>query len=215
MGMIFPELECVVALSLGDLIEIVDYQTYLGEAVLNVYYYLSQNANVVDSDYLESLSTAFTGGVLAAVTELQVEGLLHANRTIKNLSNGVDFFVDTDVVTGQIAAPLATYMPSYVSAGFMLVRSNLNTRNGYKRFSGLTEGNVQGNDLVSFGTSVDDIEDSLAQELITLLSDTFIPVIVKRPIPAPGGADAITNPISSSAFRGIGTQNTRKPGRGI
>jgi hypothetical protein len=157
-----------VALEVNDLIEIVDNQTYLGEAVLNIYYYRSQTANADGSEALESVSTAFTGAVIDDVTALQVGGLLHINRTIKNLSNGLDFFIDTDVIPGQIDAPVATYAPSYVSAGFMLLRSNLNTRNGYKRFSGLTEGNIEGNSLVSVGSAVSEIEVSLAQTLSTL-----------------------------------------------
>ena len=204
-----------MALALGNLIQITDQQSYLGQELLNIYYYLAGTSNPDGVAALESLADFFNATLLPAVTSLQVDSLNHFTRQYKNLSNGVDFFVDTTVQPGQIAADTVALLPSYVSLGFMLVRSSLVTRNGFKRFGGLHEGQITGNEYAGSMTPIHGLEDVLAQHVITLSEDEFDPVIVKRPIPEPGTEDAIVNIVASAQFRLVGTQNSRKAGRGI
>lgn len=203
-----------MALAVGDLIQIVDRQVYLAQEVLNVYYYRSETANSDGVAALESLATWFQTGFLDDVTAIQNTGLSHTIREIKNLSNGIEFYADTDIVLGQISTATTDGLPSYISLGFQLQRGTLATRNGYKRFAGLVEAQVGGNQYVGASGPIDAVEAALTVSPNTLAGDTFAPIIVKRPIPESPFATYVYSPVVGASFRGVGTQNTRKPGRG-
>lgn len=210
-----PERIRVVAIAVGDLLQITDSQTYLGEQLLNIYYYQVDAIGSTPDDNYEDLVEGFNLEVVAAMQAVQVTSLLHTSRTLKNLTNGLDFFVDTSVIPGLVAATSGQLLPSYVSLGFMLLRSTLSVRNGYKRIGGLTDQFVDGNTSTYPLIDIDEIEENLANSITTVDGATMSPVIVKRPIPAPGEGDPILSAVASAQFRGLGTQNTRKPGRGI
>lgn len=201
-----------MAVEIGDLIRVTDFQTYLGETCLNVYYYRIIEDTPLGADYLEELAEGFLDNVLEPVTAIQGPTCIHTQREWRNLSNGVDFFVDSEAIPGEFDGDNA--INSFTSLGFMLIRSDLLTRNGYKRFTGLSENQVSGNSYVGDAGLTNAIADGLANALIFSLTDVAIPVIVKRPIATPAGS-YVYSAVSSATFRGIGTQNTRKPGRGI
>lgn len=202
-------------MGLGDLVQIIDNQSYLDQQVLNVYYYQCMAVGTDPDLSLEALATWFYADLIADVTAIQMDGLLHNTLDLRNLENGVDFYTGTTVVPGQISSAGAQELASWMSAGFILRRSTLATRNGYKRFAGLSETDVAGNLWITSTARLDTIATALAIPVTTTNNDEFIPVIVKRPIPEPNTVDPTTNPIVSASFRGLGTQNTRKPGRGI
>lgn len=201
--------------NVGDLVQIVDIQTLLGQTLMNVWYYRCTVAVDDGVETLEQLASFLRLSVLDEITAIQVTGLLHTQRQVKNLTNGIDFFVDATVDPGQVSTSGTDALPSFISAGFMLVRSSLATRNGYKRFGGLPESMVAGNASAIPTGLVDNIESAIVQTPVLLNAAEFEPVIVKRPIPEPGGGDYVYSTVSACQFRGIGTQNTRKPGRGI
>jgi hypothetical protein len=203
-----------VAGTLGDLIQVVDNQSYLGQQVLNVYYYRITSVTPLLDPYMGAMSEWFDANVVAAVRELQVNTLLHVSREWRNLSNGTDLFTETTVIPGDQATSDATSTPSYVSAGFMLQRESLLTRNGYKRFAGIPEGSISGNTYTEGSTFIDAVEAALAADIVVGIATIAEPVIVKRPIEVPVG-EYVYSSIGSAQFRSLGTQNTRKAGRGV
>lgn len=200
--------------SLGDLIQCVDNQTYLGQQVLNVYYYRIILALGLDDGYLTLLNDAWESTVLNPVKAIQNDGLSHVSREWRNMSNGVDLFTDGTVIPGSNAEPGTAQSPSFVSAGFLLQRESLVTRNGYKRFAGLSENLISGNTWVGGTPLLTAIENGLKADLNVSVVPTAEPVIVKRPIEAPVGSYVYSS-IGGASFRSIGTQNTRKAGRGV
>lgn len=196
----------------GDLIRCVDTQRYLGETCLNVYYYRVTAVAGLFDGYLDDLNADWETRVLTPVTALQTDILVHTQREWRNLSNGVDLFVDSTEVPGQETG--SSTAPSFTSYGFMLVRESLVTRNGYKRFAGIPDALIDGNNYVGIASWLTDVEVGLASDLTIGLVSVAEPVIVKRPIDTPAG-EYLYSSIGSASFRGIGTQNTRKPGRGI
>jgi hypothetical protein len=210
----FPEQVQLVAAALGDLIQITDFQTYLEQQVLNVYYYRITSITGLDDTYLPILADWFKDNVLSAVVAPQVPRLEHVSRELRNLSNGADLYTDSEVIPGTNGASAAGDMPSYVSMGFILRRESLVTRNGYKRIAGLSDTNIQGNTIELAGSIIPDIEDALAADIVIGIITVAEPVIVKRPISVPVGAYEYAS-IGSAQFRGLGTQNSRKPGRGV
>lgn len=198
----------------GDLIQLVDNQSYLGQQVLNVYYYRIVVITGLDDPYLNDLNTAWATVVLPTILAMQADELLHVSREWRNMSNGVDIFTDTEVIPGDNGVPVGDLLPSYVSAGFMLQRDSLVTRNGYKRFAGLFETLVEGNTFLFEPENIEAVEEALAAVLNIGLIPVAAPVIVKRPIEAPV-EDYEYSGVQSATFRSLGTQNSRKAGRGV
>lgn len=203
-----------MAAAVGDLIQLVDNQLYLAQQCINVYYYRMTSVVDLGDNYLEDLNTIWEDLVLDEVIGLQSDALTHVSREWKNLSNNLDFFTDNTVVPGFLATPGGENTPSYVSAGFLLQRETLATRNGYKRFAGIPEGSISGNTYVGSTAVVDAVEAALASDLMAGIVSVAEPVIVKRPIVPPVGVYVYSS-IGSAAFRGLGTQNTRKLNRGV
>lgn len=198
----------------GDLIQLIDNQTYLGQQILNVYYYRFIPLTTIADGGLALFNTAWEDVVLSALLPLQVAGLSHVSREWKNLTNGVDLFVDGTVINGSRAGGSSEWAPSFVSAGFILRRESLVTRNGYKRIAGLNSNDVSGNNYVGSSTFITDIEAALAADLNIGIIPSLEPIIVKRPIVPPVVSYDYAS-IGSASFRSIGTQNTRKAGVGI
>lgn len=198
----------------GDLIQVVDNQLYLGQQVLNVYYYRYIPVAPSVSDYLSALNDVFKNVVLTPVRAMQTIYLEHVSREWKNLSNGVDLFVDGTVLAGTRTGDSSEQEPSFVSAGFILRRESLVTRNGYKRIAGLLSEDINGNSWVGGSTITGNIETALASDLNLGIVPALEPIIVKRPIVPPVESYLYAS-IGSASFRGVGTQNTRKAGRGI
>lgn len=203
-----------MALGIGDLIQCIDFQTYLGQQILNVYYFRATPPLGATEPLLSEMNDQFETVVLDKVRAIQVGGLQHTSREWKNLSNGVDLFVDGTVLAGTGAGGAPEYEPSFVSAGFILRRESLVTRNGYKRFAGMNSDNITGNTWVGSMTPITAIEEALASDLSYGLATIAEPIIVKRPFVPPVDTYLYAS-IGSASFRGIGTQNTRKAGRGI
>jgi len=203
-----------VAAVLGDLIQLVDNQSYLGQQVLNVYYYRVTATLGLADPYLADLDSYWEDNVLDPIIQVQVDALAHNSREWRNVSNGTDLFVNSTVVNGANDVTDATLLPSYVSLGFLLQRESLATRNGYKRFAGLQDTFVEGNTWTGSPTSIINIETALAGDLNIGLLSVAEPVIVKRPISVPV-TSYVYSSIGSCSFRGLGTQNTRKAGRGV
>jgi len=187
---------------------------YLGQQVLNVYYYRVNGVTPLADPYLEAMSNWFETTVLPAVIAIQSDALSHVSREWRNLTNGADLYTNTSVVPGGISTPSAGNSPSYVSAGFILRRESLVTRNGYKRFAGIPESQIMGNTWVQSPTEIAALEEALASDIFVSLVTIAEPVIVKRPIVVPVTEYDYAS-IGSAQFRGLGTQNTRKAGRGV
>lgn len=205
-----------MALEQGSIVRVTDFQTYLGQQVLNVYYYryfLLLGAS--DSAY-EELALDFKQNIVDSVRSLQNTYLTHTEIRIENISNGVDIYSLSPNVSGTVAASDVTVMPSNITAGYILRRGSRVTRNGYKRFSGLTEGQVSGNTYVPGNDAqVEVIESKLADGLYLGAVKSLEPIIMKRPFMEPVGLNAFYAPIISAALVGLGTQNSRKAGRGV
>lgn len=203
-----------MAASDGDLIQLVDNQRYAGQQCLNVYYYRVTAPLGLSDGYLADINDWWDDNVLSKIKVVQNVAVEHLSREWRNLSNGTDLFVDSTLVGGEHSATASTILPSFISFGFLLQRESLVTRNGYKRFVGVTDDQVSGNDYVGDTGDMDDIATALASDVTIGLATLAEPVIVKRPIVVPVSSYVYSS-IGSATFRGIGTQNTRKAGRGV
>ena len=203
-----------MGIAFGDLLQITDKQEYLGEQMLNVYYYRYFSAPILDNSGYEPLVDQFVSFIIGSNVYVQVPRVEHLTVEIRNLSNGVDFFEKPVNQFGIFVGDEDEDLPSYVSLGWQLNRDSLVTRNGFKRLGGISDLVVDGNDYVGSMTPIGAISDNFAYQLKIGLIDVAAPVIPKRPLNVPMGTDYVYSSVTSATFKGVGTQNTRKKGRG-
>ncbi len=197
----------------GDLIRITDQQTLLGQQVLNVYFYRVNETTTLTGDYLAVIGGWFVPNVVTPVAAMQEVHLSHNSLFLENLSNGVDIESYTTGLPILGAATGDDCMPPFVSYGYQLLREERNTRNGYKRFAAVPESLVTDGVYIGSMTPIHTIEAALGADIVLGIIHALAPVIVKHPVSVPAGAYIFSN-ISAGIFKGIGSQNTRKFGRG-
>lgn len=202
-----------MAALLGDLLQFTVFQTLAGQQCLNVYYYRVTSLTGFTNDGYEPLLGEFITQVILPTQDFQSVHVQYDSVEVRNLSNGVDFFnvsYAPGFATGDITGDV---LPSYVTYTFRLVRETLATRNGYKRIAGVPESAGSANGFTPGTTLIQAYTDAVSADLVLGLVTIAEPVIVKRPISVPAG-DYVYSSIGSADFRGVGSQNTRKPGHG-
>lgn len=207
-----------MALSVGDIIQIIDVQTVTGQQVLNVYHYRMDEVGA-DVD-LADVVNVFQGQVIPAVAVIQHSNLVHTSMIAQNLTNGIDIYEEPISVAGTKSGEMH---PSFVAYAFRYVRATGLTRHGYKRFGGVPEDATTSNNLVASYVTMAATLAGVLDNPLTVDSgsgEDFIatPVIVGR-IPQ-GEPDAgrfdlsRINDISGVQFVRITSQTTRRVGRG-
>lgn len=203
-----------MAAVLGDLLEFSVRQTLYGQDVYNMFYYRVTSVTGFTNDGYEALENEFRDQVLATQATLQSADLQYREITLKNLSNGIDFYTETIAVDDMTGTLELAALPSYVCYTFRLLRESLATRNGYKRVAGVPEAWVTGNDFSASVTPLNNYAVELAADLIIGIATIAEPIIVRRPIVVPMGTSYVYASVGSAEYRKISTQNTRKPGSG-
>lgn len=202
-----------MAAAANDIIRITDIQTLFGQEVLNVYFYQVNNVTPLIGDYLAVFGEWFHDTILTPLIALQTSDLVHTSLFLENISNGVDIESFTTDFPVPGASATSDTMPPFVSWGFQLLREERNTRNGYKRFAGVPEIYVTDGVASGAGGLITAVEDVLGEDVVVGIATVAAPVILKRPFTVPLVSPVVSN-ISAGLFKGIGTQNTRKFGRG-
>lgn len=208
-----------MALAQGDVVQIVDNQSYLLQVVQNVYEYYAYE--VTGTVTLEEIGEEWKTTILPPILGVQSDDILHDVLYMKNLSNGVDIWDETTNVSGAIVS--TDQSPSFTAVGIQLLRSTALTRHGGKRIGGISDANIQGNSLI--GTALTNMPAMLAAMAAELNvvgasgSANLYPVIVGRFPQGSLNAGEMDlsklNPIQGAQFKRITTQNSRKAGRGI
>lgn len=203
-----------MGVALGDLLQISCFQEFLGEQMMNVFYYRYFSAPSVDNTIYEELADDFSDIVITAMRGIQVVQVEYTKLQVKNLSNGIDFHERDLDFTGTISATTDQLEPSFMALAWQLVRDSLVTRSGSKRVGGLIEGSIAGNEFVGSYTQIDPITAAFGANLHAGIIEVAAPVIVKRPIPVPAGSSYLYSSVTDVIFKGVSSQNTRKKGRG-
>lgn len=199
---------------LGDVLQFVLEQTYLEQVVRNVFGYVVSVADPTAT--LTEIANEVRVEVGDVYMVVQVPEVSAVQVALKNLDNPEEF-IEIDWSGVGLSVGSGPGMPSYVATGFKLLRSDVDTRNGSKRFVGVGEDHVTDNDWNNFeGLAVVDIQDALAATLtVAATIMEIIPVIIGRdPItgePDPGRISPVSE---AQAQPLITTQNSRKAGRG-
>lgn len=198
----------------GDLIQINDVQTLNSQTLMNVYYFRINTLTGLSDGHYALLSSWFQTNIMTPVRAIQHGRLVHTGVQIRNLSNGLDYYEDAISLAGTFSAASGEDSPPFLTNTFKLVRESLVTRNGYKRYAGVTDGMIlAGVSSLSIPLQTAVI-DALKKDWVDGIVTLAEPVIPKRPLATPAGAYLYSG-VGDAQYRGIGTQNTRKIGRGI
>ena len=200
----------------GDIYQVKQFSNTLGQVqeMLNVWYYRLANLGTGGSsdEYAEDLGQTLEDDVLVFWRDLVTTSIETTRLELLNLGNLSDF---AEGLFGGLSHPLVgtrtpETMPLQVTLTFRLVRPRPGTRNGYKRVSGMAEGDINGSNItVGFQTQVDAFADELDQDLTSdNFGAVFEPVIAQRPILY--GFNPFFQYPSGANFAGVGTQVSRK-----
>lgn len=193
----------------SGLYQIILEATYLGVQVRNSFFF--EHTSSFD-DLQDVCAVAFDDDLLPLIAATQSDEVTYQNIRCINVTGILaDANFDPTTLAGsEVGAP----MPSFNAYAIRLNRTTKETRNGQKRFAGVTEENtsenkVAGAFLVTLGLLADALNNAIPTP-----TNIFTPVIARQSDVVP--ANWTVNPVSTGTVSpNISTQNTRKVGRGI
>ena len=198
----------------GDVFQITLEGFSLIEPITNVFYYGASSSSTDPADPYIAVINEFVGEVVDPLIAVLNTSTRYAQVTIKNLQNMTDFATLSINKTGTLAGAA---LPPHLTFTAQLVRSNLLTRNGSKRFSGLVEEGLTGNTINWVAGQKTALENALAADLVSSVvgSWNLQPIIVGRfPIGSPNAGELDITRTSNVAQARLGlrtsSQNTRK-----
>lgn len=197
--------------SIGDIVRITSCKTMFTEQVCNVFYFaVAAWTGVVPIEdvlqlFLESEHTAFSNVLSGAV--------VWDKATWDNLTDPLEKAEYVPPITLQ-GGGIGAALPSFVALGFVLDRSDLSTRNGAKRYAGLTEPEVTDQNVSIGGGDIGAMQSFLASSF-SIDSDASIdPVIVGRDSLGQPDLGRINPVIAARMSTLVTSQITRKANRG-
>lgn len=199
---------------LGDVLQVLFEQEFLGQVIRNVFGYVVSVADPTAT--MDEIADRLIIEIGDIYLNVQVPEINAVQITVKNLDTPAEF-IEKDWTGVGGNAPAGPPLPSYVAGGFKFLRGDTDTRNGSKRISGIGEDTVANNDWTTFDSAgVLAIEDAFEATLFITPSIMEIePVIIGRdPITGQPDTGRIAPVSEVQAQPIITTQNSRKAGRG-
>lgn len=189
----------------GGLLKVRLLQNYVGQNLENVYYYWNQ-ANSEPASFV-ALGADFNLKIVDTIALLQDTGLIFQSVVMSTVLGTLpDLPISPTTATGALTGEDTT---SFLAFAFRLNRTTKETRNGSKRYAGLTETNVIGNFVTpAFETLMDTFTTQLALAIDSGVA-LYDPVIFSPPNLTHTGN--LVNIIDSATkFSTITTQRSRK-----
>lgn len=171
--------------AVGDVIELVHEQLYLGQTVNNVSYWQSNDAG----SSLTALAAWYETNVVAAVANGQCSELTHVNLRLRNLFLDAETYEEPLTGAGAIACA-DTELPSFVAVSIRFDHVQGGLRPGFKRFAAINEAHISNALLIAGIITLYDTVGSYFVQPPPVANTGWVPVIVKRvceiPNPTPG-----------------------------
>lgn len=179
-------------------------QTHLGASLVNVYYY-RHNPNS-DEPVLSEIATIFTQAVFNTILTVQSGSAVGVDLRVREFGEVFEHIEDYSAKVGEIAGDA---MNSFSAWSFILLRNTIDIRNGGKRFGGLAESSVAGNDATgAVLTDLQLVADNLASNLETVSGAVLIPVIYRAGSFLDGSW--FGGNFGEAVFRGVTSQVSRR-----
>lgn len=187
-----------------DLYEIVFRQTMLGQLCINVFFYKDEDLGPEVA--IAEVADSFEDQVVPAIFDVQSEDAIGIDIIVRRVGDVQERIRDLSALTGDRTGPSS---PSFNAWGFILNRSTIDTRNGSKRFAGISETDTDGNEPVpgilgALGT----LAGVLQSNLILAGGGEVAPFIFRRGSFV--GPNYHGSPVDNSSFTRITSQVSRK-----
>lgn len=202
-------------MTIGDVIRITLCQTYSNQEICNIFAYVVDN--LTGNVTLEDIVDDFVAFILDQLNVIQAQGLTNDRLIIENLTNAVDFWEADLSGTGDSTEEGTSV---FTAMAFRYNRTSKVTRNGFKRFGGISsEYSASPNAWFTGDTDILTIETALESTLVVDADGgggqaSLTPIILGRT--ASGNPDINRfQRVSSVTFQPQKTtQNSRKIGSG-
>lgn len=184
-------------------------QTFSAQVIINTFWF---EHTLGDDDDQELCATAFDEDLVAVIAGITNPSLSYVAIRAQNVTGDLADFVLTPTVTAGTLAGLA--MNSFTAAGIRLNRTTKETRNGQKRFCGMSEEFALSQVWTAgFITNLEFLAGKLADQISTV-GAIFNPVIARQDPITP--TNWIVNAVASATVNAdITSQISRKKGQGI
>lgn len=199
-----------MAYTVGDIAQIKLAGSYLGQDVYNVFHYYCEGAST-DPKESQHIIDAFDDSVLFDLMPLLQSAYSVVSVECYNIRLPSDFDVRAGILlTNNVGSATGAPAPSWLTYTFKYDRVAVGQRHGYKRFAGVTEDYINGNEITGSGiTKSGVLANTLDAGLVTATGGAFVPFIAKRPIVL--GTNPAGYRSGGVIFNSIGSQNSRKP----
>ena len=198
-------------MAVGDVVELTLHGTVLGQVNLNVFAY--QQTAGVGTDGAGGLATSFIATVVPAMQAIVTDNTGYQSVSWRSLHGT---FAEGNTALGTtVGSRSAPALPPYACWAFRLLRTNSDSRGGYKRIAGIAESD-QDNGVYtgSIITPLTAMATTLHLSLSTTGGNTWIPVVPSFILNGSPRAVPLFNPVAGAIFQRISTQNSRKFGHG-
>jgi len=184
-------------------------QGFAGEELLNIFHYRNSLDNITHVE----LKDMFNDTLVELIRVVTSDTLRYISTSIERLDNFTppQEFPFPSGVEGTVGSDGMTPFDAFSSFYPVATRS---TRSGKKRFGGITEG-MQARGVLNtlWTTGWETLSLALSQTLTNTAGDLAVPIVLRQLGLGPGSILQL-NPIITGIFRGIGSQVSRKIGRG-
>lgn len=193
----------------GDVYQVRLFSEYLQEPIVNIFHYA---VTVAPTDVPESADviSQFRATVMNLLIEVTSTGMRFDRVEAYNIRDVVDF--DSVLFAGQtdeFGKVSGEALPAFFNYKYQYQRVAVGQRYGYKRFCGVPESFVDGNNVSATGqTLVNDLAVELGRTLVTTTSAEAVPYVARRPIVV--GINPPGYGTNKARFLGFSTQNSRK-----
>jgi len=179
-------------------------QTFLGQNIVNIFYFAEVDTG--DVVLLAQVLTAFKADVYDTIITAQQNSVMGLDLRARRIGGVQE---DTLSLLGDDGLRPGPALNSFSAWGFKLDRTTIDTRNGSKRFTGISETDVEGNEPASLmDTILDDVAAVLAINLAMANGAILEPVIFRQ------GSfvdpDWFGNFVSDAIFTAVTSQVSRK-----
>lgn len=198
-------------MAIGDIWEFVMRGSYHAQLVVNVFHYKATTADAADTD---AMMAAFVSDVLTPIAVVQGGQMSWTQLELKQITGGGDYGILP--ITPPIAGTQSGEdLPPETCFTFRFQRLQLGRRHGYKRICGVTEGNqAAGVAVGGILTYLDDAADAMKADIVPGAGPTLRPGVLHRMLNGQPVVPPVFQDIASVLYSHIGTQNSRKYGRG-
>ena len=195
------------------LFEITEHQSYSGSVPKNVFWYRTNSAAIVTASVINAAFQALVTTARRAASNPRWSSVTFEINQVNSLDNFGEF---SSYGAGTYTTGTTEDAASMLCAPIRLFRTSKETRSGWKRLSGLSEGMLEGNTLTSAYLAIVQTYADLLDGVLSAGGESHTPVIVRKT------RDPITkelldpslwiyNPVSSAvALDRVATQNSRK-----